>query len=290
LRETAAKATNIIPIKKSGTLPPLFLVHGLGGGIVDYGDLAHQICPDLPVYGIQDLGLDEKEDIHLSIEEMAERYIQAIRSIQPDGPYYLGGYCFGGVVAYEIARQLGTQGIETALLAILEGYAPVVVDSKQQRRLSNLKGFLLNFPYWLRDFVRLERAKKKTRILRLFRSLLQSVVFLVYRPDRIDLRDFVDQDIEQIPEIHRRIMESHLRAQRTYVPQKISGRITLFRVRGLSPFRSYDSTMGWSSLTETGVDVHMIEGAHFNILMKPQVDALAEKLRASLECARSGRR
>jgi len=97
--------------------PPLFLIHGAGGGILwGYANLAKHLAPDQPVYGIESRGLRGLEEFS-RVEEMAGHYIQELRRVQPEGPYYLGGYCFGGIVAYEMARQLRALDQEVAFLA-----------------------------------------------------------------------------------------------------------------------------------------------------------------------------
>ena len=80
------------------------------------------LAPDYPLYGLQSQGLDGVSEPLHSIEEMAERYLQEIRAVQPTGPYYLGGYCLGGTVAYEMAQRLQAAGEEVALVAMLDTY------------------------------------------------------------------------------------------------------------------------------------------------------------------------
>src|SRR6185437_10037837 len=100
----------LIPIHSQGTRPPLFLIHGAGGDVLwGYANLAPHLGDDQPVYGVKSRALDGSDEFP-SIEEMAGHYIEQIRTLQPQGPYYLGGYCFGGNVAYEMARQIEARG------------------------------------------------------------------------------------------------------------------------------------------------------------------------------------
>src|SRR5207248_8635889 len=111
--------TSLVEIQGRGTRPPLFLVLGAGGGMFwGYGNLSRRLGPEQPVFGFKSRGLDGREEFSC-IEEMASAYLADLRAVQPQGPYYLGGYCFGGNVAYEIARQLCFQGQEVALLALM---------------------------------------------------------------------------------------------------------------------------------------------------------------------------
>ena len=113
---------SLVPITAGGSRPPLFLVHGAGGNVLLYRDLANRLGADQPVYGLQAHGLDGLLAPLTRIEDMAERYVTEVRTLQPEGPYHLGGYCLGGVVALEMARRLMEQGEEVALVAMLETY------------------------------------------------------------------------------------------------------------------------------------------------------------------------
>src|SRR6185295_18712292 len=110
----------LVPVQPKGSRPPLFLVHGAGGDVLwGYANLAKHLHPEQPLYGIKSrgrLGLDEFD----RLEEMASYYLEEIRAVQPRGPYYLGGYCFGGNVAYEMARQLRERGEQVAFVALID--------------------------------------------------------------------------------------------------------------------------------------------------------------------------
>ncbi len=98
--------SSLVPLQTEGRKPPLFLVHGWGGDVYCFLHLAQLLGPDQPVYGIQAVGLDAKSARHRTVESMAEHYVGEIRSFQPEGPYFLGGYSSGGVIAFEVARKL----------------------------------------------------------------------------------------------------------------------------------------------------------------------------------------
>ncbi|HYO55279.1 polyketide synthase, partial [Archangium sp.] len=115
----------LVPIQPTGTRPPLFFVHPAAGVVFPYFELARHLGPDQPFYGLQALGLDGGSEPDERIEDMARHYIEAIRRIQPTGPYFIGGYSFGCLVAYEIAQQLSAAGQEIGLLAIVDEPAPL---------------------------------------------------------------------------------------------------------------------------------------------------------------------
>ena len=97
-------------IQPTGSKRPLFLVHPAGGHVFPYVHLARYLGPDQPCYGLQAKGLEEGESPHTRIKDMAADYIKALRTVQPNGPYFLGGWSMGGLVAFEMAQQLYTQG------------------------------------------------------------------------------------------------------------------------------------------------------------------------------------
>ena len=107
-------------IQPDGSRPVFFCVHGAGGNVLIYRDLSQNLGSDQPFYGLQSPGLDGSRPPLTRIEDMAELYVKEIRAVQPYGPYFLGGYCMGGTIAYEMAQQLRAQGEQVALLALFD--------------------------------------------------------------------------------------------------------------------------------------------------------------------------
>ena len=115
---------SLVPIQPSGSRRPFFCVHGVGGNILEFKDLANYIDPDQPLFGIQAQGLDGKSPRLDRVEDMAASYVKEILEFQPEGPYFIGGSSFGGMVAYEIAQQLLKQGQKVGALVLFDTYAP----------------------------------------------------------------------------------------------------------------------------------------------------------------------
>jgi thioesterase domain-containing protein len=109
-----------VAIRPGGSLPAIFAVPGVFGNVVGFADLARELGADQPFYGLQSVGLDGKERPIEAIEEMAQLYVNEIRSVQARGPYALIGACFGATVAYEIARQLLKDGEAIAFLGLFD--------------------------------------------------------------------------------------------------------------------------------------------------------------------------
>ena len=121
--------SSLVPIQTSGSKLPFFCIAGGGGNVLYFYHLARHLGSDQPFYALQAVGLDGESEPLTRVEDMAAHYIEGIKSVQPKGPYLLGGHSFGGIVAFETAQQLQKQGHEVALLAILDMGAPDVNTS-----------------------------------------------------------------------------------------------------------------------------------------------------------------
>ena len=230
--------------------------------------------------------MDGESKPHESIEAMAAHYIRSIREQQPTGPYFLGGYCYGGVVAYEVARQLRVAGDEIQLLGIFEGYAPLSPEEQGTwwGSPAHLLNFLRNIPYWFAEYRQLGSAQMLARVRRKARNKMKSFGKQMGVENGVEIRDILDDESE-VPEAHRHVMEAQIRARKHYQPPAYDGSVALFRTKARSLFRAHDPQMGWQKLGKRGVDLRMIEGGHNNILERPYVDSLARALRDVLEKA-----
>ena len=119
----------LVPIQSQGVKPKFFCVHGAGGNVLFYRHLSKLLGEDVPFYGLQSRGLDGSAEPLSSVEDMAEAYVAEITTVQASGPYYLGGYCLGGTIAFEMAQQLQRAGQEVALPALLDAYNFATMES-----------------------------------------------------------------------------------------------------------------------------------------------------------------
>ena len=115
---------NLVPLQPHGDRPPLFCFHNAHNGLLLYVPLAHAIGHDQPVYHVQGQGHDGREITHTSLQAMAQSYLAQIRALQPEGPYFLAGFCISGRLAMEVGRMLLEDGDEVGLLAIIEDAKP----------------------------------------------------------------------------------------------------------------------------------------------------------------------
>jgi thioesterase domain-containing protein/acyl carrier protein len=259
----------LAPIQPLGVHPPLFLCEGLG----IYYPLIRHLGEEQPVYGlVTDLARN-----YPRVEDVAASYIAEVRAVQPEGPYYLGGLSFGGIVAFEMAQQLRTLGQEVALLALFDTPTPWAFTPKPFFRrlgghLRNLRRF--GFGYVKKKFGR--RLKSLQRILATRSGLSgDSQSDVIANTDR--LRHVFSTTADQYD-------------LRTY-----PGRATLFVLAeraGMSDslfdpaLGEIDRQLGWGRVAAGGVEVHEVPGEHISIFREPNVRSLAEKLTNCLAMAR----
>ncbi len=267
---------SLVTIQPTGTKPPLFFVHAYGGGVFFYRELSDHLGTDQPFYGLQAVGIDGKERPQGSVEEMAAHYIDAIKTVQPKGPYYVGGRCLGAYVAFEMASQLFRQGERIALLAILDSYwAPPEAAAKRPGVAGHMKklatgGFNERVKY-LSEHAGNRMMKTKLRLAR----VASDISFRMGRPVPLFMKDFY---------INYLIPHANMKAERRYAPPVYPGLITFFQATAEI---ERDPRLFWGRLTSEGVEVHMVPATHKDILVEPNVHVLAEKMEKVLEKARS---
>jgi amino acid adenylation domain-containing protein len=282
--------SSIVEIQGQGSRPRLYLVHGVGGGMFwGYSNLARHLGAEQPLFAFKSRGLDGLPEWP-TIEEMAASYIADLRKHQPRGPYLLGGYCFGGIVAFEMARQLRAAGETIGLLALINGSPPNTGYQKHFSRWSPawLARFAANFIYWVGCFLfrwtwheRVEFVRWKFRVLRRRTNDTGA-----QKHAEVALGD-IDQlvDLAAYSEERRALWRSHVLALMKYQPGSYPGAITLIRTRGHPLVCSFDRQYGWAELAAGGVDVKIVPGGHGNVLAEPFVEAVAATLRPCLAAA-----
>jgi amino acid adenylation domain-containing protein len=273
---THGPQSSLVPLQPGGSKRPLFLVHPAGGHVFPYIHLAQLLGPDQPCYGLQARGLEDGQDSHARIEDMAAWYIQALQTVQPTGPYLLGGWSMGGVVAFEMAQQLYAQGQRVALLALLDGRIPTPDETFPEE---DAEAILLVERYFGISFGPIETLAElpKDQQLAFMLEQAKSAGLVPAELDISQARRFVE------------LLRSDLRATQNYGLRLYPGRITFFKASetpaGASP--DPDPTLGWSKWASGGVEVHVVPGNHANLMYEPHVEVLAEKLTACLNQARS---
>lgn len=283
--ESARLRSALVPIRPKGSRPPLFLIHGAGGDVLwGYANLAAHVHPEQPLYGVKSRGQRGLEEFS-DLEDIAAEYVKEITDFQPEGPYLLGGYCFGGNVAFEMARQLEAAGRPVALLALLDS-APSNAGYEQFRwwHPRSAARFARNVGYWLQDFGNWNPEDRRRFFGRKLRSSGRKILRRLRRQggrDDVDIESVIDP--LYFPEAELKLWEIHLRALARHVPRPYGGRATLFRTRGQPVFCSFAEDFCWGQLALGGVSVTHLPGSHENIFLEPHVRSLAASLNTALD-------
>jgi len=258
----------LVPIQPKGDQPPFFCVHDGNGEVLNYRELARLLGETQPFYGIQCRGLDKKDVPFTRIEDMAAHYVQEIRRVQPAGPYYVGGYSFGGRVAYVMAQQLRAAGEEVALLALLD-----TASGYGQRRVG--------WTDWLAHHR--ERVKKLplTELPAYLGVRSSNLAGMVGRNIRIRFFAMAWRYFERtnriVPRFMCRPVPANDMIRRTYQPQPYDGDATLFRAEPYA-WAHPESREGWQKLIKGKLEIRSITGQHYQIVDLPHVQVLAAEL------------
>src|SRR5712692_9160193 len=260
-KEWSPNRSSLVAIKPNGSKPPFFCVHGLGGNVLEFSDLARHLDDDQPFYGLQSQGLDGTQPLLSKVEDMAAHYIKEMRELQREGPYLIGGRSLGGTIAFEMAHQLQAAGQKIGLLALLDTYP--AQSAHLARRLAdhatNLKRLSLREKFeYVAHKARFVPRKIKSRIWRTIYNSLQKFGW-------------------NLPSVLHSVTEFNSLAAHRYVPQAYDGKVTLFWASG--DLRASNALVeSWRALATGGIEVQEIPGNHLDIIKEPHVGELARKL------------
>ncbi len=284
LQQEPADWSCIVQLQPGGPKPPLFWMHTLGGGgsggMFRYQIIGRHLTDERASYGIR-----APAEPFTRMEEMAAHYLQELRQIQPQGPYYLGGYCFGGNLAFEMAQQLLLNGEKVAFLGMIESSPYYGDHGKITWTPSTVFHIFRNLFYWIGDFFEQSPEEYGNWLQRKFTKLKRIVVHKRTDLAKADLTDFLEA-ADASPE-YRKYVEAHWEALTHYEPKPYPGRIALFRVRKQA-IMSFDPTLWWGELAIGGVDVRMIPGTHETIFDGPHVRPLAHEIQSCLDALSGG--
>jgi thioesterase domain-containing protein len=264
----------------------LFCVHPAGGNVLCYAALAHHLGPDQPVFGLQSFGLQTDQHALYSIEDMAARYLEALRSVQARGPYNLAGWSLGGVVAFEMARQLADEGEQAGRIFLIDSCVPGMTapsrasagssDDASQVAIADstswndshsvasfakdLNGLLGQDPHG--TLIQSDATYSEGALL----ERAAGVHFLPPQPDPDQLGRLVQ------------VFRTNLHAMNRYVPGRYPGRLIVFRADTHEADCVEDPALGWGVWASGAVATHTIPGDHYSVIRTPHVGRLAEIL------------
>ena len=244
---------SLVPIQPGGSRPILFGIHH-----IYFNDLSRYLGPEQPIYALH-YAMAEATDRALSlpkIEDLAAHYIEEMRTLQPEGPYFLMGLSFGGVIAYEMAQQLVAQGQQVGLLALFDTHI------ERGRKLLPLRQRVANL-------LRLTLPELMERVNGRVKAKL-----LVLRYGN-----------QYLPHIYNR--EGMVATAKAYTPKPYPGRVNLFKAMDVSyvNYQIEPPELGWRKFITGELEIHEVPGSHIGILEEPNIQILAEKLRVSMDKA-----
>ena len=254
-----------------GSKPPLVFVHPAGGGVFSYLSLVQYLENDQPLYALQAAGLDEGGSSTQTVEAMAADYVAEIRE-KLSGPYYLGGWSMGGVIAFEMARQLEAAGEVVALLTLIDSFATLGQPDTNVNEVALSLGFAQDLGLRsehvddtsMSQFVEMNVDKRLSFILQ--HATKQHLV-----PPGVELEDIAR---------YFNVYCTNTRAMSAYVPRTQNVRVALFKANEQPDFAS--NILPWEELVTEGVETHVIPGNHYTLLREPNVRVLAEHLKSCL--------
>ena len=263
----------LVRVQPDGDRVPLFCVHGAGGNVLLYRELVRNLGTDYPFYGLQSKGLDGQQPPLPTVEDMADVYLEQIRRVRPSGPYCLGGYCMGGMVAFEMARRLQQDGESVPLVALMDTYNLSLALE------ANSRGFLFQkLRFHMGNLASLEPSEmtkylqEKVRVARdgELSSLLGQLFGAANPHDKPDT------------EVELSVQSANDRAAFSFKPKPFSGTLTLFKPNvNYSVFP--DPKMGWGEVALGGMEIVNLPVNPHGMLVEPFVVHLAREMRRRID-------
>ncbi|MDB4916313.1 MAG: hypothetical protein JWM95_3957 [Gemmatimonadetes bacterium] len=295
----AQEYQSLVPMRAGGSRPPFYCVHGGGGNVLSLRNLAMSMPPDQPFYCLQAAGLDGKSEPFGSVEETAAHYVKAVREFQPDGPYFFGGASFGGLVAFEMARELERQNQKVGFVGLIDTHNHAYGSMLPLPKLVyyNLRFMAQRMLFHAARLGKLESDARREYLSGRFNSLsrhFRGFTSLITGSTKTQVVGHLPPgvaEVETMPgDFHRtlvRVVAANMRATRNFVPQFFKGSVTLFKAEEpfIEPYQ--DEKLGWGPVVGGDIEVCVVPGDHADITELPNVRTLAQLLDASLRKAQA---
>lgn len=294
-----ADSSPLVPLKPAGSQPPLFLIHPAGA--MCYHNLALLLDADQPAYGLEEPAFEDPGEGYTPIEEMAARYVRAVKEVQPDGPYALGGWSLGGIVAFEMARLLEVSREPVRLLFMIDTGAPMPKQTHPgELRSVSAKDALDALRSQMGDLLEVADSESITKRLAAYFGLEQAACGETspHTSTPEEEKNLIDTVISkhglsvdsQYLQRLARMLKSHHQSVRNYHPGPYAGPILLLRATENHPYpeleemlaQRNDPTLGWQSYTSSPVIVRELSGHHYTVMARSRIGAIADLLREYL--------
>ena len=259
----AFRPQGLVPLRPTGSLPAIFCVHLLTDGrIQQYLSLVRALDPAVPVYALCPVEFDPRHDQVLSVQQMASAHIEQMKHAVPSGSYRLCGYSSGGILAFEIARQLHDQGDDVTLI-LIDSFPPGTL--RRMASHDSWKILRLFFHPYSRGRMKDRAIKRAGRI---------------YSRSRSALRSLTSAKAPAEPSLEEQLEAALGTAMRRYVPSPYLGPAVLFRSEDTVAINlfNFDGYNNWGRFIPNGITLSSVPGDHLQIMKPPFVAALAQKL------------
>ncbi len=265
--------TSLVPIRESGSKPALYLVHGGGLHVLFYQNMVKYMDADQPIFALQARGLNGDEEPLDRIEDMAAHYISEILRSNPDGPYCLAGYSLGGIIAWEMAKQLKEMGKEVLMLSLFDAVAKDEWSasgssssfSKKIRKAGYNLSLLLKNPVNAFEYkmhvLKMQFEHKKGKLRTAFRNNTTNQIEEGYIP------------------FGSKVYEKSLEAYGKYELQPLDIQVDLFRAKEQMFYLHDPEHYGWDKFAKGGVVTHDIGGNHLTLFDEPHGKQVAEVMK-----------
>jgi amino acid adenylation domain-containing protein len=288
VRQQAGEWQQVVKLWSAEHRLKLFLVHTGGGTVLNYVPLVRSLAAEVPVFGIQARALDGNGDPHRDIAEMATDYVEKLRQLQPEGPYLLGGHSLGGVIVYEMARQLTEAGHQVALQAMFDSALArpsehaLSVDGAHDTDARDLAAAAKT----IARFMGKQLAISYQEIRNL--PLDNQIAHVLQDLGRAEALPF--GEAHQLMRNLLNVSRAHVEARRAYHPAASAVPVTLFRARDAGSANNIPAdgdtalrqSLGWSALSPHPVRIFWVPGDHVTMMNEPHVGSLAEGFRSCL--------
>ena len=243
-------------------------MHGAGGNVLNFKIISDRLGAQQPFYGLQAQGVDGRMQPLASIEEMAAQYVEAVHSVDAQGPYQLAGYSAGGVIAIEMARRLVKEGAQVSLLAMIDTLAPLAA----RRPVPRLRKLWL-MRHWSWQFL-LERSARR-------RKGREGDAMYAQALQRLSRGEPLPPEL-----VEHHLFRNFVQAQSRYTPAPYDGSVVIFRAAlAEMQFLAAGRALGWEEHVRGPLRVVEIAGSHFTMMSEPGVSQLIDGLRIELGLA-----
>ncbi|MGB8703344.1 MAG: acyltransferase domain-containing protein, partial [Thermosynechococcaceae cyanobacterium] len=279
--------SSLVEIQPKGSKKPIFCIHPAGGNSFCYLNLVNYLDPDQPLYGLEDPNIN-KNSQPINFKEKVKHYLKLIEAVQPNGPYFLLGYSYGGNMAFEMALQLTKQGKEVASLIMLDSFPPisyqniVVEDTRLLASIWHMIGLMFNKNErnWLDELQKINPENQLTYVLRQLQSDQSGIAipdsFLDIQLLKVAMNNFRELRYNQPTEVYTGQINYFWAKEK--IPESLSH---------LLNYQIPDDLLGggWSQLSTQPIQTHFVPGHHFTMFNEANYPILGNTLKDCLEQA-----